>query len=239
MVFLIGKSTDPKLNHLVVQEASIYKDIVIGSFKDTYRNLYMKMIFSLKWPLEHKCHVSYILKTDEDCFVNTGNLLNWLRSYHEANGSRPLYAGRVQRETSVIRDKESDWYVSEEDHPADEYKPYVSGGGYVISANLLPALNEVSQTSPMFSNEDALLGSLMHRIGIQPTENPKVLPLVSCILSDWFLESHMCGLSRQIVLHGIRGKQQLKMHFNSALYNYFPSLCTLRVNYEDMRDLCD
>ena len=202
----------------------------------------MKMIFSLKWPLEQKCHVSYILKTDEDCFVNIGNLFNWLRSYHEANGSRALYAGRVQTRMEVIRDKKSRYYVSDEDHPAHVYKAYVSGGGYVISANLLPALNEVSQTSPMFANEDALLGSLMHRIGIQPTDNRKVLPLIFCRQSanvGWFRESHMCGLSRQIILHGIRAKQQLEMHFYSALYNYFPSLCTLRVNYEDMRDACD
>lgn len=214
---------------------------MIGSFKDTYRNLNMKMIFSLKWPLEQKCRVSYILKTDEDCYVNIWNLLHWLRSYHEANGSRPLYAGRVQTEMPVVRDTKSRYYVSEEDHPADIYKPYASGGGYVISASLLPALVNVSRTSPIFANEDALLGSLMYRIGIQWTDNQKFLPLIFCShLNKYrFRDMHMCGLSRQIILHDIRGRLQLEMHFNSALYNHFPSLCSSHMNYEDMRDVCE
>ena len=213
---------------------------MIGSFKDTYRNLNMKMIFSLKWPLEQKCRVSYILKTDEDCYVNIWNLLHWLRSYHEANGWRPLYAGRVQTEMPVVRDTKSRYYVSEEDHPADIYKPYASGGGYVISASLLPALVNVSRTSPIFANEDALLGSLMYRIGIQWTDNQKFLPLIFCShLNKYrFRDMHMCGLSRQIILHGIRGRLQLEMHFNSALYNHFPSLCSSHMNCEDMRDVC-
>ena len=199
------------------------------------------MIFSLKWPLEQKCRVSYILKTDEDCYVNIWNLLHWLRSYHEANGSRPLYAGRVQTEMPVVRDTKSRYYVSEEDHPADIYKPYASGGGYVISASLLPALVNVSRTSPIFANEDALLGSLMYRIGIQWTDNQKFLPLIFCShLNKYrFRDMHMCGLSRQIILHGIRGRLQLEMHFNSALYNHFPSLCSSHTNYEDMRDVCE
>lgn len=67
----------------------------------------MKMVFSLKWPLDQKCQASYILKTDEDCFVNVGNLLNWLKDYHIANGTHPLYAGRVQPYMEVVRDEES------------------------------------------------------------------------------------------------------------------------------------
>lgn len=239
-VFLIGQSSNSKLNDLVHEEASIYKDIVIGSFKETYRNLYMKMVFSLKWPLGQKCQASYILKTDEDCFVNIGNLLNWLSNYHRANGTHPLYAGRVQPDMKVVRDKGSRYYVSEKDHPAEMFKPYVSGGGYVLSGILLPSLAKVSQRSPLFENEDALLGSLMHQLGVQPTDNNKFLPSIFCGISDIdrFREANMCALSRQIVLHGVKDKHQLEMHFNNALLNYFPSLCSLETNYEDMRDKC-
>lgn len=241
-VFLIGQSSNSKLNDLVQQEASIYKDIVIGSFKDTFRSLYMKMVFSLKWPLDLTCQASYILKTDEDCFVNVGNLLNWLGDYHLANGTRPLYAGRVQQYMEVIRDKGSRYYVSENDHPADIFQPYVSGGGYVFSGSLLSSLAEVSQRSPLFANEDALLGFLMYRIGVQPTDNNKFLPSIVCEIPDIdrFREKNMCALSRQIVLHGVQDKQQLEMHFSSFLVlNYFPSLCSLETNYENMRDHCE
>ena len=202
------------------------------------------MIFSISWPVDQKCHATYILKTDEDCFVNVGNLLNWLSNYHEANGTRALYAGRVQFQMPVIRDNSSRYYVSERDHPAATFRPYVSGGGYVLSRNLLPSLAKVSKTSRLFANEDALLGSLMYRIGVQPTDHSKFLPLIFCVFTDDMYmdklrEANMCGLSRQIILHDFRDKRQLEMHFNTAILSYFPSFCSLQTNYEDMRDRCE
>lgn len=203
----------------------------------------MKMLFSITWPLDQKCHANYILKTDEDCFVNVGNLLNWLSNHHETNGTGVLYAGRVQPDMPVVRDNTSRYYVSEIDHPAATFQPYVSGGGYVFSGNLLPSLAKVSKTSPLFANEDALLGSLMYQLGVQPTDNIKFLPSIFCGFSSGmeftkFREANMCGLSRQIVLHWYKDKGQLKMHFNSAILNYFSSFCSLQENYENMRDQC-
>ena len=239
-VFLVAKSSNPKINHLVMQEAAIHKDIVIGTFEDTFRNLYRKMILSINWPLEQNCNASYIFKTDEDCFVNVGNLLNWLNNYRIINGTRPIYAGRVKKDSQVVRDKNDRYYVSRRQHPKPYYSPYVSGGGYVFSGSLLPLLSEVSKSSPLFPNEDALLGSLMHRVGVKPRDNTKFLPFVYCIsVSEKFKEGKMCGISRQIIVHGVEGKKQLKMHFNSALLNYLPSFCTLNDSYENIRDQCD
>ena len=239
-VFLIGKSSNPKLNHLVTQEAAIYKDIVLGAFEDTFRNLYMKMILSLTWPLEQNCNASYILKTDEDCFVKIRNLLYWLNKHHIANGTQPIYAGRVQVKMPVIRRNASRYYLSEKEFPGKYFSPYVSGGGYVFSRNLLPLLSLVSKTSPLFPNEDALLGSLMHKIGVKPTDNVKFLPFVFCFpkSTDELKEAYMCGLSRQIIVHGVKEQEQLKMHFNSALLNFLPSFCSLPDSYENIRDQC-
>ena len=195
------------------------------------------------WPLEQNCNASYILKTDEDCFVNVGNLLNWLKNYHTVNGTRPIYAGRVQDRMPVIRDKNNRYYLSEQEFPEPMFYPYVSGGGYVFSGSLLPLLSKVSKSSPLFPNEDALLGSLMRRVGVKPTDNTKFLPLVYCAHANKIREVNMCSLSRQIIVHGVREKQQLKMHFNSALFNYYlPSFCSGlqgNGNYAEIRDKCE
>lgn len=240
-VFLVGKSLDPKTDRLVVQEAAIYKDIVIGPFEDTFRNLYKKMIWSITWPMEENCSASYILKTDEDCFVNIGNILNWLDRYHiTTNGTQPIYAGRRQDNMPVVRDKESRYYLSEEEFPEQEFFPYASGGGYVFSGTLLPFLSNVSKTAPLFPNEDVLLGSLMRRIGVEPTDNTKIIPVIYCKRAHKFREERMCSLSKQFIVHGVKGKEQLKMHFNSALFSSVSSLCSgLPDSDEEMRDRCD
>ena len=241
-VFLIGKSSNEKVNQLVTQEAAIHKDIVIGTFEDSFRNLYMKIILSINWPLEQNCSASYILKTDEDCFVNIGNLFHWLNSYHMVNSTHPIYAGRVQNGMPVVRDKDNRYYLSEKEFSEPYFDPYCSGGGYVFSGDLLqPLLSEVSKESPLFPNEDALLGSFMRRIGVNPTDNTKFLPSVYCAHPDKNREANMCSLTKQIVVHGVKGKQQLQMHFKSALLNSLPSFCSALQdsnNFEEIRDQC-
>ena len=214
--------------------------MVIGTFEDTFRNLYMKMILSINWPLEQNCSASYILKTDEDCFVNIGNLLHWLNSYHAVNGTNQIYTGRVQEGMPVVRDKNSRYYVSRKLYPETNFYPYASGGGYVFSGRLLSLLSEVAKASPLFPNEDALLGTLMRRVGVNPTDNNKFLPFVYCDPPsvEKLKEANMCGLSKQFIVHGVRGKQQLIMHFNSALLTSLSSFCTLQNSYENLRDRC-
>ena len=239
-VFLIAKSLDPKVNFLVTQEAAIHKDIVIGTFEDTFRNLYKKMILSIYWPLEQNCSASYILKTDEDCFVNIGNLLNWLDSYHTINGTQPIYAGRRQDHMAVRRNNQSRYYLSEKEFPEPYFYPYVSGGGYVFSGNLLPLLFNVLKTAPLFPNEDALLGSLMRRISVEPTDQDRFLPFVFCHRNstEELKQAHMCALSKHIVVHGVKEQQQIKMHYNNALLNSLPSLCSSQDTYKNIRDNC-
>lgn len=205
----------------------------MGKFNDTFRNLYKKMILSISWPLKDNCSASYILKTDEDCFVN------WLDRYHITNGTQPIYVGRRQDDMPVVRD-EQNRYVSKKEFPNPYFYPYASGGGYVFSGKLLPFLVNVSKTAPLFPNEDALFGSLMHRIGVEPTDHVKFIPFIFCQGNSRheLRETQMCALSRQIVVHGIEGQQQLKMHFNNALLNSLPSLCSLQDSYENIRDNC-
>lgn len=60
-------------------EAEQYGDIVQEDFLDTYRNLTYKGIAALKW-IDQLCpHARWVLKTDDDIFVNTFNLMRHLR----------------------------------------------------------------------------------------------------------------------------------------------------------------
>ena len=55
-----------------------YHDILQGSFKDTYRNMTYKHIMALKWVLYYCPGVHYVLKSDDDTFVNTPVLMRAL-----------------------------------------------------------------------------------------------------------------------------------------------------------------
>lgn len=125
-MLLIGKSSNSKINRLVVQEAMFFKNIVMRTFADTFRNLYKKMIL-VEWPLAQNCFPSHIPKTDEDCFIIVRNLFYWLKSYHITNGSKPIYAGRVQMRMPAVRDSTNRYYLSEKEFPEPYFSPYASG----------------------------------------------------------------------------------------------------------------
>lgn len=97
----------------------------------------------------------------------------------------------------VVRDENSRYFVSQKEFPEPYFFPYASGGGYVFSGTLLPLLSMAAETSPLFPNEDALIGSLMRRAGVKPTDNTKFLPLVFCRHPDKARQENVCGISAQ------------------------------------------
>ncbi|XP_031564976.1 beta-1,3-galactosyltransferase 5-like [Actinia tenebrosa] len=144
IIFLLGKVKNQTIQQMVQMEARRTGDIVQGDFLDIYNNLYKKMVLSLKWPLKN-CRAKYILKTDEDCYVNTDMLISFLEKYDTTRGSNPLYMGRKSDNSSVERDPEDRYYVSKDIYPSPTYDPYISGGGYVFSGFLLEKLYEASR----------------------------------------------------------------------------------------------
>ncbi|XP_067039650.1 beta-1,3-galactosyltransferase 5-like isoform X2 [Acropora muricata] len=225
-VFLIGRSNSSRLNNLVNQEARVYKDIVIGDFHDTFRNLSLKTLLGLQWSLGH-CQAKYIFKTDEDCFVNVLSLLEWLQDYHMTNGSTPLYAGNVQREMEVVRVETHRYYVSPQDFNPYFFPPYASGGGYVFSGSLLPKLAKASKRVPIIPVEDACLGLYMQDIGVNPVHNRRILPYIFCDDTRTSLsERPICHFRKPLVVHGIKDLLHIQTHYNVLLMSFMPTICS-------------
>ena len=80
--FLLG-ATGPRLQPLIADEARQHGDIIQGTFVDSYRNLTFKQVMGLLWAGSHCPGVKYILKTDDDVFVNTQQLEKGLSSLPE------------------------------------------------------------------------------------------------------------------------------------------------------------
>lgn len=204
----------------------MYKDIVVGDFLDAYRNLSLKTILGLQWSLQH-CQATYILKTDEDCFVNVLSFLQWLQDYHVTNGSNALYAGNIQEDMEVVRDKKHRYFVSTKDFSKHIYPPYASGGGYVFSGGLLQKLLAASQKVPLIPVEDACIGLYMQRIGVKPVHSTKILPFVFCdSMKHSLSERPICHFREPLVLHGIRDILHIQTHYNVLLMTFIPTICS-------------
>ena len=104
VVFVLGRSKNAKVMKSVMIEADIHKDLVFGNVDEHYRNLTMKTKLGLKWAY-FECKTSYLLKTDDDVFINPVPLVEWLKEMP----SIKFYAGWCKSNSPVVRDKKNKW----------------------------------------------------------------------------------------------------------------------------------
>nr|XP_005283866.1 beta-1,3-galactosyltransferase 5-like [Chrysemys picta bellii]XP_023963667.1 beta-1,3-galactosyltransferase 5-like [Chrysemys picta bellii]XP_042697345.1 beta-1,3-galactosyltransferase 5-like [Chrysemys picta bellii] len=165
-VFLVGQSADIGVAHGIQREQQEFGDILIGNYQDTYRNLTLKVMHGFKWVAE-RCRPSYILKTDDDCFVNTDRLPEFLLEHNTIKTG--LYAGSLfsREKRQVIREPSSKWYVSRQDYRPDEYPPYASGIGYILSLDAVERILWAAEHVHPIPVEDAYVGILAEKAGIR------------------------------------------------------------------------
>ncbi|KAL1423567.1 hypothetical protein MTO96_020951 [Rhipicephalus appendiculatus] len=98
--FLIGFADNTPsgaiVQERVANEIALYGDIIQADFRDTYRNLTLKSVFLLKWAFMYCSRAQFLMKTDDDVFVNVPNMANLLTELQSAKrrtgqDNLPLY----------------------------------------------------------------------------------------------------------------------------------------------------
>jgi len=226
-VFLLGQTLNPKLDNLLHDEARKNGDMAFGDFIDSYRNLTSKMVFGIKWATKH-CQAEYVMKADEDSFINIHDLVLWLNEHHERSKShsKSLYMGAALVNTEPIRDLGSPFYVSRREYPYPIYPPYAPGPGYVFSGDLLTNLSLVMKYVKLFPNEDACLGVLMKFLKVELTYNERFLPFSMGKATYWQYQGYsICEFIHALVIHRISGKLQIQTHFNVLVLKHTRTIC--------------
>ncbi|XP_066131039.1 beta-1,3-galactosyltransferase 4 isoform X1 [Saccopteryx bilineata] len=82
-LFLLGEPrgwhpTQGSRDDLLARESAAQGDILQAAFQDSYRNLTLKTLSGLNWADRHCPMARYILKTDDDVFVNVPELVSEL-----------------------------------------------------------------------------------------------------------------------------------------------------------------
>ena len=79
LAFFVGRRPkDPVLEQAVRLEAAQFRDMIQADFEDSYRNLTLKAMSALTWISRYCNRTRYVLKTDDDAYVNMRALLRHL-----------------------------------------------------------------------------------------------------------------------------------------------------------------
>jgi hypothetical protein len=77
LFFLIGNTVNVELQHKIDAEDAQFQDILQGRYIDNYFNLTLKTISMMKW-ISEKCNkVKYVLKVDDDMFINMQHITDF------------------------------------------------------------------------------------------------------------------------------------------------------------------
>jgi len=168
LVFLVGQSGEPDKEIALKSEAYQFNDIVQGDFLDTYHNLSYKNIFGKLWVSEFCEQAEFIVKTDDDMFIDLYGVYHITRQYLTQQKYLqdefifcPTHDGM-----GIIRDPASKWYasyedVSKEEAPGNIYPAYCTGWIYILNPGTAKKLAEVAQTTKFFWIDDAWVTGIL------------------------------------------------------------------------------
>lgn len=163
-----------RLNKLLKSEQQEYNDIVQWDFEDTHYNLTLKQVLLMDWLHQNCPHASFLLNGDDDMFAHTENMVEYLKSLEDADGSRNLFSGYLQPNSTPCRDMQNKYFVPREIHVSDTYPPFCSGGGILLSRFTSSVMYYMSRYVPLFPLDDVYLGILLDKAGLAMTSHAGV-----------------------------------------------------------------
>lgn len=162
LVFLLGITENITTLQKIQDEVNEHNDIVQCNFLDTYRNLSLKILSGIRWTYLKCPDVKYILKADDDTFVNLPLLVATLEGYYHKVDRNGAIFGNINGDAKVRR--RGMWKVNEIDYPFPHFPPYAYGNTYVISANIAGRIFSASEYMPYIPIEDAYITGILAKV---------------------------------------------------------------------------
>lgn len=172
-VFLLGNTLPmdhfPDLLGILGYEAKLHKDLLQWDYRDTFFNLTVKEVLFLEWFSQNCPHAQYVLKGDDDVFVNTLQIISLLEGLSQ-NKVKDLFIGDVIHNAGPHRDRKLKYFIPESLFEGP-YPPYAGGGGYLYSGQVALRLYNVSQQVVSYPIDDVYTGMCLKKLGVVPEKH--------------------------------------------------------------------
>lgn len=167
LYFLLGTIKSVSQQKRIQQESKMFQDIIQGNFLDAYRNMTYKHIMALKWFVYNCQKLKYLIKTDDDVFVNTPALFSFLENFADKQNFLFCFKSEGSR---IKRSYRSKWRVSTKEYRGWYYPPYCPGFSIVYSADVVHQLYQKAQRTKYFWIDDVhVTGTLAQYLNISIT----------------------------------------------------------------------
>lgn len=160
-MFLVGQTKDSTQEQYLEAERLMYNDLIRGAQKESYQNLTLKTQMGLEWAAKY-CDFHFLLKADDDVFVNPYRLMDYLEN--PDTPKTKLYLGYVRHTRKPHRGGK--YAVPVEEYNKTRYPDFCSGLGYVLSSDLVLKMVQMFDSKKPLKLEDVYIGTLVERLGV-------------------------------------------------------------------------
>lgn len=158
LLFLLGNVSSSTLQSKLNFENKVHGDMVQGNFEDSYRNITYKHVMAFKWFINECPKARFLLKTDDDVFVNLPLLFNILKNpslplSQKLQRNRLIYCHLIER-AKVKRTYRSKWRVTFSEYSGKYFPNSCPGFSIFYSADAILPLYLEAQKLPYFWIDD-------------------------------------------------------------------------------------
>ncbi|XP_060934192.1 N-acetyllactosaminide beta-1,3-N-acetylglucosaminyltransferase 3-like [Limanda limanda] len=204
-IFLLGATGSGfeggRRNRLIELEQKEYNDVLQWDFSDTLYNLTLKQVLFLEW-MERNCpKARFLLNGNDDVFVNTVNVVEYLQGLRDNDGSKHLFTGFLVENKVPSRLADNRYYVPVQIQQKDYYPPYCSGGGFLLSGYTAMIVYKMSKLVDFIPIDDIYIGMCLDyaELGVVPHVGVRIFGLN--MSSQHVDESEPCFYKDLLMVH--------------------------------------
>lgn len=157
VVFMVAQTIIPEVQTEISKEASQYKDIVQGSYVDNYKTMTYKHLSTIKWVNHYCSHTKYILKLDDDVFLNMLHIKQYISNLNKSMNNQ--ICCKVYKHALVIRKGKN--AVTNKEY-ADKYYPnFCQGMAYITTPIVYKKLYQAAIESDFLWLDDVYVTGIL------------------------------------------------------------------------------
>ena len=224
LMFIMGRPSDRRLLLQLKKESSVHRDIVMEDFVAAYDNLTYSSIAALRWVTYHCPNVSYVIKADDDVYVNIFKLIQTLYTQY-INETRffvcaahyNVVIGRKSQ--GCIKNCLPNDILANKTH----YPTYCAGPAYVFPRAVAVEIYNATRRVPPLKVEDVYITGIL-REDIKATIHSVQSGGSSLLLSGNVLDIIQQGrvFPDTFIVHDLQHRQGLKSRLLADNINNLP-----------------
>lgn len=198
--FLLGQTRNQEVSSLIEEEDKTSGDVIRGDYFEHYWNQSLKIEMGFEWAVRY-CNFSFLLKADDDVFVQTPDLVTFLNQ--PSTPKKRLYLGKVEYSPPVRRYGKHN--ISFGEFSGSHYPDYCTGAGFVLSYDVVNCLVGLFDVVNPFRVDDAYVGMLAFKANITPVFHKRFVIPYSNYDDCYFVP-------KTLVQHRVTGECLSKLH---------------------------